>query len=211
MVEQRSARRCPVGNLRGMELLGRIDPSLPLLVVAVALEAQEIHTDLPILITGVGKVASGQAILETLAGLPQTHRPKQVINLGTAGALVDDIEGTHVIGRVLQHDLDGVAIEALTGENPTPDLVLGNGPTLATGDRFISRQRDREQLARRAQLVDMEGYAIASAAHRLGISVTLVKHVSDRANEAAAGIWADVVTTCSRHLGIWLQEQNFAL
>ena len=93
MMEQRSARRCPVGNLRGMELLGRIDPSLPLLVVAVALEAQEIHTDLPILITGVGKVASGQAIMETLAGLPQTHRPKQVINLGTAGALVDDIEG----------------------------------------------------------------------------------------------------------------------
>jgi adenosylhomocysteine nucleosidase len=192
-----------------MELRGAIDPTLPLLVVAVGLEAEELRTTLPVLITGVGKLASGQAVMETIAPLALEQRPSTLINLGTAGALIDEMTGTHLIGRVLQHDLDGLAIEALVGHNPSPEMILGNGPTLATGDSFISSHRDRQRLSQRAQLVDMEGYAVASAAKRLGIEVMLVKHVSDYANESAAGTWAQGVAACSHRLGTWLQEQNF--
>ncbi len=192
-----------------MELLGTIDPTLPLVVVAVDLEAKELQTSLPILITGVGKIASGHAVLATLGPLAPTQRPAMVLNMGTAGALIDGISGTHLIGRVLQHDLDGLAIEALVGHNPTPDLMLGDGPTLATGDRFIATESERRALAQRAQLVDMEGYAVARAAMALGVEVALVKHVSDNANEAASLTWAQSVTACSHHLGTWLAGQGY--
>jgi adenosylhomocysteine nucleosidase len=192
-----------------MKLLGTIDPTLPLVVVAVDLEAQELHTSLPVLVTGVGKVTSGQALLATLGPLHPSQRPTTVLNVGTAGALVDGLDGTQVIGRVLQHDLDGVAIEALVGHNPAPDIVLGEGLTLATGDRFIATQSERQELARRAQLVDMEGYAVAKAARVLGVEVRLVKQVSDNANEAASLTWVQRVTECSHQLGAWLQAQGY--
>ena len=43
----------------------------------------------------------------------------------------------------------------------------------------------RDRLAERADLVDMEGYAVAFACRRLGVPVRLVKHVSDRADDSA--------------------------
>ena len=179
------------------------------MVVAVDIEAQELHTSLPVLVTGVGKVASGLALLATLGPLTPSQRPASVLNVGTAGALIDGLEGTHVIGRVLQHDLDGLAIEALVGHNPTPDLVLGEGLTLATGDRFIATEPERRELAQRAQLVDMEGYAVARATRSLGLEVKLVKRVSDNANEAASLTWAQRVSECSHYLGEWLATQGY--
>ena len=48
---------------------------------------------------------------------------------------------------------------------------------LATGDTFVTDVAVRDQLARDAHLVDMEGFAIAYAAASFGASVRLVKHV----------------------------------
>ena len=70
-----------------MELRRAIDPDRPLVVVAVALEAAHLDTDLPVLVTGVGKLAAALALSSTLAGLPSDRRPREVLNLGTAGAL----------------------------------------------------------------------------------------------------------------------------
>ena len=184
------------------------------MVVAVDIEAQELHTSLPVLVTGVGKVASGQALLATLGPLTPSQRPASVLIIvpienAAEAALIDGLEGTHVSGRVLQHDLDGLAIEALVGHNPTPDLVLGEGLTLATGDRFIATEPERRELAQRAQLVDMEGYAVARAARSLGLEVKLVKRVSDNANEAASLTWAQRVSECSHYLGEWLATQGY--
>jgi len=191
-----------------MELLGAVRPDQPLLVVALANEAEFFATDLPVLVTGVGKVNSGQSVLAALGGLEPDRRPSGLINIGTAGALRPGLQGTHVIGSVIQHDLDSKAIESLTGSNPAPPLLLGSGPILATGDRFIQRDDDRDRLAQLADFVDMEGYAVADAARILNMKISIVKHVSDDAGDAAVASWLESVARCSQELGGWLAAQS---
>jgi adenosylhomocysteine nucleosidase len=66
----------------------------------------------------------------------------------------------------------------------------------------------RSRLASAAHLVDMEGYAVAFAARHLGVPVTLVKHVSDNADESALD-WVDVVAVSAEALGEWLAAQRW--
>jgi adenosylhomocysteine nucleosidase len=191
-----------------MELLGNLSPDEPLLVVAVHLEAEHLHSDHPVLVTGVGKVAASTSLLSILALTSHDRWPSRILNVGTAGALRDGMAGTHVIGEVHQHDLDGRAIAALCGLDPTPPLVLGDGPVLATGDAFISDPAERTRLGGHAALCDMEGYAVAAAAKKVGLEVHLVKHISDDANEEAGGTWVESVSACSESLGLWLKSQH---
>jgi adenosylhomocysteine nucleosidase len=189
-----------------MDVHGEIAATRPLLVVAVAAEAEHLDTDLPILVAGVGKLAAAAAVFDVLASRPAAARPTGLVNLGTAGALHDHLEGIFEIGTVVQHDLDGRAIEELTGQNPSPEIVLGEGPILASGDVFVQDAAHRARLATRADLCDMEGYAVAAAGLCLGIPVTLVKHVSDRADESARRSWVTSVSISSKALGCWLEE-----
>lgn len=180
-----------------------IHPDRPLLVVALEEEAVHIHVhELPILVTGVGKVNAAIAV-STILG---KHRPSSIVNLGTAGALRDGVTGTHVISSVIQHDLNDAAIFDLVGIHFGEPISVGSdsGTVLATGDRFISKPEVRERLAKEAHLVDMEGYAIARAARAAGIPVTLVKEVSDQAGEQAAKSWTETLDECSASLGAWV-------
>jgi adenosylhomocysteine nucleosidase len=185
-----------------MQLTGKITGSRPLLVLAVKEEAQYLDTSLPILLTGMGKVNAGTALAATLAG---GSLPSEVINLGTAGALRAGLTGTHIVGTVIQHDLESDALRALTGETYGTPLAVGdpNGPTLATGDSFINDETTRARLAAYASLVDMEGYALATAAHQAGIPLKIVKNVSDDAGEGAARTWRETVAECARILADW--------
>ncbi|WP_327372593.1 nucleosidase [Streptomyces sp. NBC_01216] len=189
-----------------MELIGEIAADRPLLVLAVKEEAQFLDTDLPILLTGMGKVNAAIALASTLAAGP---RPTGVVNLGTAGALRTGWTGTHVVGTVLQHDLDGELLATLTGETYGEPLTLPDGGdvVLATGDAFISEEAARVRLAARAALVDMEGYALATAAATAGVPLRIVKHVSDEAGDGAARTWRESVAECARALAEWA-EQN---
>jgi adenosylhomocysteine nucleosidase len=175
-----------------------------LLVVALEEEATHLHVSgLPILVTGVGKVNAAMAVAQTLS----VRSPRSVVNIGTAGALRDGLAGTHVIGRVLQHDLDGAAIHALTGIHVNPVLeVATEGVTLATGDVFVSDAAMRARLAEVAHLVDMEGYAVARVASAALIPVTLVKQVSDTADDRAGRSWKDSVEECAVQLGQWVRS-----
>ncbi|GAB2844099.1 nucleosidase [Actinoallomurus bryophytorum] len=185
-----------------MELLGQISAGRPLLVMAVQEEAQFFGNDLPILLTGMGKVNAATALATVLARHP---RPSGVVNLGTAGALRPGWTGTHVIGTVIQHDLDSDVLRSLTGETYGSPLTLsdGDGPTLATGDAFVADEAARELLAARAPLVDMEGYALAAAAEQAGVPLRIVKHVSDDAGDGAARAWRETIAECSRALAGW--------
>lgn len=60
-------------------------------------------------------------------------------------------------------------------------------------------------LAARAQLVNMEGYAIALACTEPGVPAHIVKRVSDRADETAHD-WSAAVDRCARDLGRWLED-----
>jgi adenosylhomocysteine nucleosidase len=173
-------------------------------VVAVPDEAQAFADRHTILVTGVGKVRAATAT--TWAVL--THRPSLVLNVGTAGALRPAEVGigvVHEIGTVLQHDLNGQAIAAITGHDPAPPIELGPGPVvLATGDRFIAEPAQRDRIAAHAHLVDMEGYAVAAAARGLGVRVRLAKTISDDAGHGALASWLDALHAASHLLGAWV-------
>ncbi|MFB7992519.1 nucleosidase [Streptomyces sp. NPDC056002] len=185
-----------------MELTGEITAGRPLLVLAVKEEAQFLDTDLPVLLTGMGKVNAATALATVLARGPH---PSGIVNLGTAGALRPGWTGTHVIGSVIQHDLDNAVLASLTGEiyGAPIDLPDHGGPVLATGDSFISDEAARARLAAHAPLVDMEGYALASAAQQAGVPLRIVKHVSDEAGDGAARTWRETVADCARVLADW--------
>jgi adenosylhomocysteine nucleosidase len=178
----------------------------PLVVVAVIEEAQAFAHLLPTLVTGVGKVRAATATTWAAMAL----RPGVILNLGTAGALRPGelaASVVHEIGAVLQHDVNGRAIATLVGSDPSPRLELGDsGVVLATGDRFISSPQDRDALAEHAHLVDMEGYAVAASATRLGIPVRLAKTISDDAGHGAALTWSESLQTASHRLAAWLDE-----
>ncbi|MCX4746337.1 nucleosidase [Kitasatospora sp. NBC_01287] len=189
-----------------MQLIGTVTPDRPLLVLAVQEEAAHLGAELPVLLTGIGKVNAAAALATVLASGPH---PLEVVNLGTAGALRTGLAGRiHRIGTVLQHDLDTAVLHQLTGRTYGGPITLApEGPTLATGDLFVSDPAARERLAAAAHLVDMEGYAVAGVARRAQVPVRLVKYVSDEAGEGAARAWRDSVDDCAKQLAAWLDGE----
>ncbi len=185
-------------------------PDRPLLVVALDEEADALDADLPILITGPGKIHAAVAVTTAL----NSARPASVINIGTAGGLHDGLHGVHEIHTVVQHDFDSAAILSLVNRDYGPPIAL-DAPAeaarivLATGDRFVADSRLRSALSRDAHLVDMEGYAVARAARVAGVPVRLIKLVSDDAGEDAGRTWAETVGEHSRTLAAWVRGQRY--
>jgi adenosylhomocysteine nucleosidase len=204
------------GDIRGsadlgffaMELIGTITPDRPLLVAALKLEAVHLgRSGLPVLVTGAGKVNAAVVTARVLAD----SKPSEVINLGTAGALRDGLEGIHEIARVEQHDFDEKSLFELAGIEFCPPVVIAEqGIRLATGDVFVSDSEARARLAQRADLVDMEGYSIAFACRSVDVPVRLVKHVSDSANEHAFKSWEASVGASAEVLADWV-DANLAI
>jgi adenosylhomocysteine nucleosidase len=168
-------------------------------LVAVALAEEAAYLDgLRVVLTGPGKVAAATSIAAAIAD----ERPSMVLNVGTAGALRPQHAGVHRIGRVIEHDLDHQAIEALTGLrfpnaielDPESEIVL------ATGDVFVQDPRVRDRLAEHAHLVDMEGYAVARACLTFGVPCSMVKVVTDEASDEALESWKAAVHHAARSI-----------
>ena len=184
-----------------MQLLGKPTQDRPLLVLAVAEEAQFLDTSLPVLLTGVGKVNAANALAGILGRWPNLAR---IVNLGTAGALQPGMSGIRVVDTVIQHDFDTDLLRKLTGSTfGEPIALAGGGTTLASGDSFIADGAARMRLADQAQLVDMEGYALAVAASTAGVPIDIVKYVSDDADEHALKSWRESVAIAARSLADW--------
>ena len=159
-----------------VELRGDVRPDRPLLVVALEEEADALGEELPVLISGPGKVHAAVAVSTALASV----RPTVLVNVGTAGGLRDGLQGVHEVHTVVQHDFDSDAILSLVNRDYGTPIRLDSPASetrmvLATGDRLIADSRIRELLAREADLVDMEGYAVARAARAAGVPVRLIK------------------------------------
>jgi adenosylhomocysteine nucleosidase len=175
----------------------------PLVVVALRSEAAHLG-DLDVVLTGIGKVAAAVTVSRAIA----ERRPSFVLNVGTAGALRDGLEGPHVIGRVLEHDVDHEFLQGLTGEPSVGEVVLdaGEPTTLATGDTFVSEPALRVALAARADLVDMEGFAVARACALADVPCRMVKVVSDSASEGAARSWKEQADRTARQIAAVVAE-----
>ncbi|WP_408899505.1 nucleosidase [Nocardioides sp. R1-1] len=176
----------------------------PLVVAATRAEAAHVPAGIEVLVTGIGKTAAATALARHLAGRGDLA-DLEVVNLGTAGGLHDGLgaeHGLYEVGTVVNHDINADAIRAL-GYDPRERIVVGTGETvLASGDVFVTDPAVRTRLAAQAQLVDMEGYAVAYVAREFGLPVRLVKHVSDNADEGALE-WVALVDRSARILGEW--------
>jgi adenosylhomocysteine nucleosidase len=184
--------------------LPSISASRFLVVSATVAEAAYLPDGIPLVITGIGKTAAATVTARALATDPDPSS-LTVLNVGTAGALRDGLEGLHQPGTVLNHDLSAAAIRAL-GHDPRETLTIPDGDetVLASGDVFVTDPAVRADLARRAHLVDMEGYAVAYVCESFGARVELVKHVSDNADEAAFD-WPSLVEASAKVLGSWVE------
>lgn len=206
----RSGSPGPMNPYPGALTFGRPAPGEPLFVVAARAEATAFDHALPVLVTGIGKIRSAAALAACLAAYEaEGGLPSAVVNIGTAGALRDHMLGVHRVETVLLHDFSHAAVRKITGVDEYPPLHVGprdaesieggpdmasaepgSGVVLATGDTFVADSAVRDALAEQADLVDMEGYAIAQVAHGFGVPVELIKHVSDSADESSGDVWA---------------------
>lgn len=170
---------------------------MTLFAIALPEEARYVPSGARVCITGPGKVRSAVTLARALTDVP-THR---VVNIGTAGALRDGLPArVHRIGRVMEHDFDASAIERLTTRRYHNDLVLGEGLALASGDTFLADPRQRVALAAHADLVDMEGFAIAHTAREFGVACEMFKIVTDSADDRAWS-WSETVDVAAAEIG----------
>lgn len=184
----------------------------PLLVVATPEEAEHLPKNYPLLVTGIGKLNAAVSLAEELyQARAEGIVPSVIINIGTAGSLGAPA-GIHRIREVRVHDFSVTSVGEEAGDNSYPVITLpdvsGTGMRLATGDCFIESAEDAARIAEVADLVDMEGYAVAMAAQRAGVPVELIKIVSDSADDNAGTTWHEVVEECSRLLGQWLLQNE---
>lgn len=188
----------------------------PLFVAAVPGEVTQLPEGTPLLITGIGTLAAAITLTETLVQARAEDRlPSRIINVGTAGALRDEHpDGVFEITQVHKHDFNSEAVPGIA-ENFLPAEfnleVSGLLPTaqLATGDTFVEDTQTRDRLAKRAGLVDMEGYAVVAVARRFGVPVTLLKQISDQANEETASGWASSLDRGAHQLSEAVERLGF--
>lgn len=186
--------------------------STTLFVAAVDGEAAHLPEEANVLVTGIGTLPAALAVTEALAKAETL--PERVVNIGTCGALRDGLDGVFEIDRVTKHDFHLEVISDIkryllpeTIELETTGQLPVQG--LATGDMFVSDSITRARLAEASGLCDMEGYAVAAACQRFGVPVTLLKQVSDPANETSVGQWAGVVDRGARELAQAVQRLGF--
>lgn len=145
--------------------------------------------------TGIGKVNAATRLAKTLSDMAlHGPLPKLVINVGTAGSGKLPRRAVVQCGQYAEHDLDLGPLQHLLPDR-TPitfaqelnQFGLSSGQyTLHSGDHFVMYANDFD-------LVDMEGYALASVSRAFGVPFTAFKYISDGSDDDAADQWVDEV------------------
>ena len=143
--------------------------------------AENGHIDGVIVISGMGKQSAAQACEHLIT----TYRPTEVVNFGICGALSDELE-SGTLARISQViDADEAA-----GDEKVRPYHCNSGPwndlpscRLASVTEPVFQGDRRLGLARRADVVDMEGAAIARICRKHRIDLHMIKGISDLADE----------------------------
>lgn len=211
---------------KGGLTLSKKEYSVPVLVAAFESEIQAFPSVLPgwdRLVTGPGKLLAAVRLRQYLDahgvdGHGLDAKPvDRILVAGTAGGLSTTVDGVAVeggifdVGRAIQHDTTN--LEGVSGTHvalPREIILNDEGATIATGDTFIDSASEVQRIrALGADLVDMESYAYAWVAQDAGVPISIVKCVSDPAQDGATTLWDDVVASCSKRLWTYL-EPRFA-
>ena len=136
---------------------------------------------------GVGKINATY----NLTKLIQEHKPSEVINYGTAGAIKKGLSGIVEVTKFYQRDMDVRGLLNLKlGETPFDDINeiinLNEGYSCGSGDNFVNKQIEME-----IDLVDMEAYALAKVCKLESIKFRCFKYISDNADDSASIDWLE--------------------
>jgi len=134
--------------------------------------------------TGVGKINATYNTLQLI----HIHKPKIIINYGTAGAINAEIKGIVECTKFYQRDMDVRGLDFKLGETPFDKIkeiiTSENGYSCGTGDSFIRKKIDMD-----VDVVDMEAYAIAKVCKLEKIEFRCFKYISDNADKNANIDW----------------------
>ena len=164
------------------------------------------HHEVVLVESGIGKVMSAMSV----AVLANDFKVTAVINTGSAGAVASGLEIGDVVvaDRLVYHDVDVTAFGYDYGQMARQPLYYEASRYLveemkavlektqqtsrvgliATGDSFIAGQDKIDQIKAHfpnVLAVEMEGAAIAQAAHSLGLPFMVIRAMSDTASHDA--------------------------
>lgn len=164
--------------------------------------------DVIVVRSGIGKVNAGicTQVLATKFGVDY------VINTGIAGSLNKDIDICDIVVSkdTLQHDMDATGFGYAEGVIPRMDTSVFNADErliniaqesckeaqlpvkvhvgrVVSGDQFIQSKQKKDWLVDKfkGDCTEMEGAAIAQAAHLNGIPFLILRAISDKADDSA--------------------------
>ena len=136
---------------------------------------------------GVGKINATYNLIKLI----QEHKPSEVINYGTAGAIKKELSGIVECTKFYQRDMDTRSLLNLKlGETPFDNIneIINSeeGFSCGSGDSFVNTQIEMD-----LDLVDMEAYALAKVCKLEGINFRCFKFISDNADENATSDWIE--------------------
>jgi adenosylhomocysteine nucleosidase len=161
-----------------------------LFVFALESEAGTVFEGVNKVITGIGKVNAAIALSKAIAD----HKPKLIVNLGSAGSNFFNKGEVVSCRKFIQRDMDVRGLGFLRYETPLSGIpvVLEQGLIMnglkegicGTGDSF-----EMNHLEDIYNVVDMEAYPLALIAQQENIPFLCLKYISDDAGDNAADDW----------------------
>ena len=136
---------------------------------------------------GVGKINATYNLIKLI----HEHKPSEIINYGTAGAIKKELSGIVECTKFYQRDMDARSLLNLKlGETPFDHIneIINSeeGFSCGSGDSFVNKQIEMD-----LDLVDMEAYALAKVCKLEGINFKCFKYISDNADENATSDWIE--------------------
>jgi len=142
--------------------------------------------------SGVGKVNAAYCLTKALL----KHKPKMVVNFGTAGSKKYQRGEIVAPNTFIQRDMDVSPLGFAPGTTPfeTTPVIIVHQPVFtdlpqcscATGDSFAINHNHDE-----GDVVDMEAYALAKICSLENVDFACVKFISDSADDQASVHWQE--------------------
>lgn len=147
-------------------------------------------------VTGIGKTQAAMQLTKAIL----EHQPQCVINLGTAGTLRHRVEDILLSREYIDRDFQQIQLPGvgfhLQNTLPLPQSIheiylrMQQAATIpmavvSTGDNFVT---DAAHLSE--DMVDMEGYALASVCQEFGVPLFSVKYITDIIGQNSVEDWA---------------------
>ena len=153
---------------------------------------------------GVGKINATYNVLKLIS----IHKPKIVINYGSAGAINTDLKGIVECTKFYQRDMDVRGLDFKLGETPFDKIKeiihSESGYSCGTGDSFVNQKIDMM-----VDVVDMEAYAIAKVCKLENIEFKCFKYISDKADKNANTDWSKSLTLGANIFSEFIKDRLF--